>query len=221
MGSLSMKLSKNIAGSFGVGNSLSASVVKFQKLPRSFYARDAVTVARALLGMNLVHVMDGVARVGKIVETEAYLGPHDLASHSSKGRTKRTEVMFGPAGHAYVYLIYGIHWNMNVVCARKDVAAAVLLRALEPVMNLTGRTQGPGLLCKAMGIDKTRYGWDLLSDELFVARPKATENIKVVRTTRIGVDYAGAWAARPQRFFIDKNPFVSKPARRAAFKKTR
>jgi DNA-3-methyladenine glycosylase len=180
------------------------------KLPRKFYARDAITVARELLGKHLVHVVDGRRRIGKIVETEAYLGTHDKASHSSKGRTTRTEVMFGPAGYAYVYLIYGMHWNMNVVCARKDVPAAVLIRALEPMENIKGSTKGPGLLCRALGIDKTRYGCDLLGDELFITRAPRKESFRITRAKRIGVDYAGAWAKRYLRFYINGNEWVSK-----------
>src|SRR6187401_3534732 len=125
-----------------------------RKLPRSFYGRDTVAVARDLLGMHLVHVVAGVERVGRIVEVEAYLGPHDLAAHSARGLTPRTRVMFGPPGHAYVYFIYGMHHCMNVVTEREGHGAAVLLRALEPVHNLTCRASGPGLLCRAMGIDK-------------------------------------------------------------------
>ena len=140
-----------------------------KKLQRSFYDRDTVAVAHELLGKCLVHVVDQVARVGRIVEVEAYLGPHDLAAHSARGRTPRTEVMFGPPGHAYVYLIYGMHHCMNVVTQADGVASAVLLRALEPVRNVADRTQGPGRLCKAMGIDRRLNGHDLLSDDLYVA----------------------------------------------------
>src|SRR5215831_20648809 len=114
-----------------------------RKLRRAFYDRDTIAVAQDLLGKYLVHASRGVERVGKIVEVEAYLGPHDLAAHSSKGRTKRTEVMFGPPGHAYVYMVYGMHFCMNVVTEREGHASAVLLRALEPVKNIRGRTQGP------------------------------------------------------------------------------
>ena len=117
-----------------------------QKLPRAFYDRDTVLVAKDLLGMHLVHKSAEFERIGRIVEVEAYLGPHDLAAHSSKGLTERTKVMFGPPGHAYVYLIYGMYYCMNVVTERDGHAAAVLLRALEPVKNVVGRTQGPGLL---------------------------------------------------------------------------
>ena len=117
-----------------------------RKLPRSFFDRDTTLVAQELLGKHLVHVVAGAARVGRIVETEAYLGPHDLAAHSARGLTPRTRVMFGRPGHAYVYLIYGMHWCMNVVTEEECHASAVLLRALEPVENLEGRTQGPALL---------------------------------------------------------------------------
>src|SRR6201999_2817808 len=105
------------------------------------------------------------------VETESYLGPHDLAAHSARGLTNRTRVMFGPPGHAYVYLIYGMHWCMNVVTQPEGEASAVLLRALEPVQHLEGRTQGPALLCKAMGIDQRLNGHDLLSAGFHVGAP--------------------------------------------------
>jgi DNA-3-methyladenine glycosylase len=177
---------------------------------RAFYQRSAVEVARDLLGKHLVHVVDGVERVGRIVEVEAYLGPHDLASHSSKGLTARNRAMFGPPGHAYVYLIYGIHFCMNVVAGVEGGGAAVLLRALEPVHNLEGRTQGPGLLCRAMGIDRRLDGHDLVGATLFVAAPAVEAPFRIARRPRIGVDYAGAWAKRLLRFHVQGNPFVSK-----------
>ncbi len=182
-----------------------------RKLPRSFYDRDTLTVARELLGKHLVHVRAGVTRIGRIVEVEAYLGPHDLAAHSSKGLTERTKVMFGPPGHAYVYLIYGMHHCMNVVTERAGHGAAVLLRALEPVKNLEGRTQGPGLLCRAMQIDRSLNAYDLLSDDFFIATPSKVERHMVVKRPRIGVDYARHWAKRHLRFYIQDNPFVSRP----------
>lgn len=182
-----------------------------RKLSRAFYNRDTVVVAQELLGKYLVRSTRGVERVGRIVEVEAYLGPHDLAAHSSKGLTARTRVMFGPPGHAYVYLIYGMYWCMNVVTQPEGLASAVLLRAVEPVQNIAGRTQGPGLLCKAMGIDKRMNGQDLLSDELYIARGAARESFSIVRRSRIGVDYAGHWARRLLRFYIKGNAFVSKP----------
>src|SRR3982750_4072214 len=141
------------------------------KLPRSFYDRDTICVAKELLGKYLVHHDNDIVRIGKIVEVEAYLGPHDLAAHSAKGLTPRTKVMFGPPGHAYVYLIYGMYYCMNVVTEKEGHASAVLLRALEPVRNIEGRTQGPGLLCKAMGIDKSLNGRDLLSEDSYIRTP--------------------------------------------------
>ena len=182
-------------------------------LPRSFYDRDTRLVARELLGKWLVHRHGGLERIGRIVEVEAYLGPHDLAAHSSKGLTNRTRVMFGPPGHAYVYFIYGMYWCMNVVTEPEGHASAVLLRAVEPVQNVTGRTQGPGLLCRALQIDRALNGHDLLSDDFFIAAPSSAESvaIRVVKRPRIGVDYAKHWAKRRLRFYIKENPFVSRP----------
>ena len=182
-----------------------------QKLPRTFYDRDTILVARELLGKLLVHVSDGLTRIGRIVEVEAYLGPHDLAAHSARGLTERTKVMFGPPGHAYVYLIYGMYYCLNVVTQPEGVASAVLLRALEPVQNVEGRTQGPGLLCKAMRIDKRLNGHDLLSDDFYLGAPGVPPDFTIVKRPRIGVDYAGPWAKRLLRFYIKGNPFVSKP----------
>jgi len=179
-------------------------------LPRSFYDRDTILVAKELLGKFLVHESEGVKRVGKIVEVEAYLGPHDLAAHSAKGRTKRTEIMFGPPGHAYVYLIYGMYHCMNVVTEREGHAAAVLLRAIEPVENIEGRTCGPGLLCRAMKIDLRLNAHDLLSDHFHIAAPNKSESHTIVKRPRIGVDYAKHWAKRHLRFYIKDNPFVSR-----------
>ena len=181
-----------------------------QKLPRSFYDRDTTVVARELLGKLLVRVDQGLKRIGKIVEVEAYLGPHDLAAHSSRGLTERTRVMFGPPGHAYVYFIYGMYHCVNVVTEREGHASAVLLRALEPVENLDGRTSGPGLLCRAMHIDRRLNGHDLLSDDFFVATAAKAEPFAIVKRPRIGVDYARHWARRHLRFYIKGNAFVSR-----------
>jgi DNA-3-methyladenine glycosylase len=180
-------------------------------LPRAFYDRDTVTVARELLGKYLVHVSHGVEYVGRIVEVEAYLGPHDLASHSSRGLTARTQVMFGPPGHAYVYLVYGMHCCMNVVTEREGHASAVLVRAVEPVKNVEGSTRGPGRLCKAMHIDRRRNGHDLAGDDFFIADPLDAGTPRIVKRPRIGVDYAGHWARRLLRFYLRGNPFVSTP----------
>jgi len=181
-----------------------------RKFPRAFYDRDTVEVAHDLLGQQLVHRAGGVERVGRIVEVEAYLGPHDLAAHSSKGLTHRTRVMFGPPGHAYVYLIYGMHCCMNVVTQAEGHASAVLLRALEPVANVELRTQGPGLLCKAMGIDRDQNGIDLTGTELFIRGDARAPRPAIVKRPRIGVDYAGHWARRLLRFYEKGNPYISR-----------
>lgn len=181
-----------------------------RKLPRSFYDRDTILVARELLGKHLVHVAGGIERIGRIVETEAYLGPHDLAAHSARGRTRRTEVMFGPPGHAYVYFIYGMYYCMNVVTQPEGHASAVLLRAIEPLQNVAGRSCGPGLLCKAMHVDKLLNAHDLLSDDFFIAAPPRPERFVIAKGPRIGVDYARHWAKRHLRFYVKGSPFVSR-----------
>jgi DNA-3-methyladenine glycosylase len=193
------------------------------RLPRSFYDRPALTVARDCIGEILVHrTAEGVA-AGRIVECEAYRGPEDLASHSSKGRTKRTEAMFGPPGHAYVFLIYGTSWAFNLVVEAEGKPHAVLIRALEPVVgiDLMARrrtfaagsvllTNGPGKLCQALAITGTDYGCDLCKGDLFVASADRTRG-PVARSPRINVAYAGDWAARPWRFFERGNRYVSVP----------
>lgn len=194
-----------------------------RKLPRAFYARKTLTVARELLGLHLVRSIDGVRQVGRIVETEAYQGPADLAAHSSRGRTRRTEVMFGPPGHAYVYLIYGFWDCLNIVTADEGVPHAVLIRALEPIEGITNTTHGPGLLCRALHIDRTLNGANLTGRTLWVERPPDGEQRqpRIVRSTRIGVDYAGDWAKKPWRFFDANSPYVSTvsaAARRKALK---
>lgn len=182
-----------------------------RKLPRSFYARKTLTVARELIGLHLVHAAGGVRQIGRIVETEAYQGPADLAAHSARGRTARTEVMFGPPGHAYVYLIYGFWHCLNVVTAAHGVPHAVLIRALEPVDGISDTTHGPGLLCRALHIDRTLTGTDLTRQILWIERPPLSQQRKsrIVRSTRIGVDYAGDWARKPWRFFDGDSPYVS------------
>ena len=165
-----------------------------QKLPRAFYDRDTILVARELLGKLLVHKSHGVKQVGRIVEVEAYLGPHDLAAHSAKGRTKRTEIMFGPPGHAYVYQVYGIHWCINFVCR---VASAVLIRAIEPKYGIdrmmarrgTDKLEllcsGPGRLCQALAITKSQDGASLTRAPFsLVARTKRPQ---LLSGTRIGL----------------------------------
>jgi DNA-3-methyladenine glycosylase len=181
-----------------------------KKLPRQFYDRDTITVAKELLGKYVVHITKGEKRIGKIVEVEAYLGPHDLAAHSARGRTARTQVMFGPPGYAYVYLIYGMYHCLNVVTEAEGNASAILIRAIEPVENITARTQGPGLLCQALDVDKRLHGHDLLSKDFYLAEMPEAKRLVIVKRPRIGVDYAKHWAKRLLRFYIKGNPFVSR-----------
>jgi DNA-3-methyladenine glycosylase len=181
-----------------------------RKLKRDFYARPTLTVARELIGTYLVRYDGTRQRVGRIVETEAYQGPKDLAAHSSRGRTARTEVMFGPPAHAYVYFIYGFWYCLNVVTAAEGIPHAVLLRALEPVAGLDDKTSGPGLLCRAMSIDRDLNGADLCGEVLWIERPPGRlRPTRIGRGPRIGVDYAGAWAERPWRFFDRDSAYVS------------
>ena len=171
-----------------------------QPLDTSFYARPTLQVARALLGQLLVMG----SRVGRIVETEGYVGPRDLACHTSKGRTARNEVMFGPPGHAYVFLVYGMHWCFNVTTGR---GAAVLIRALEPVKGFERRADGPGRLTAALGITRAHNGLKLDAPPLWLARGEKVK--RIARGPRIGVDYAKEWAAKPYRFWERDNPHVS------------
>ena len=179
-------------------------------LPRAFYARKTLTVARDLLGRVLVHHDGDVRRAGVIVETEAYLGPHDLACHAAKGRTNRTDVMFGPPGHAYVYLIYGMYDCFNVVTEKVDYPAAVLIRAVDPLEGCVGSTDGPGKLCRAMNITRALNRFDLTDSALSIEEGTRTSPRRIEKGPRIGVDYAGEWAREPLRFWIRDNPHVSK-----------
>lgn len=146
-----------------------------------------------------------------IVETEAYVGEHDLACHASKGRTRRTVVLFGPPGRAYVYLVYGMYHCFNVVTDPEGVAAAVLVRALEPLSGIPPEmtTNGPGKLCRALGITLAQNRKDLAGNQLYIEDAPVVSRSRVSRGPRVGVDYAGAWSHKPYRFWIRDNPFVS------------
>lgn len=187
------------------------------RLPESFFARPALTVARELLGTHLVFEEGSQRRVGRIVETEAYIGEHDLACHAAKGVTPRTEVMFGPPGRSYVYLIYGMHRCFNIVTDAPGVGAAVLVRAVEPVEGLDpgARTDGPGRLCRALGITLAHNRLDLQTATIYVAPGEPVPEAQVARGPRIGVEYAGAWAAEPFRLWVKDSRHVSKPSSRA------
>jgi DNA-3-methyladenine glycosylase len=191
------------------------------KLRRSFYEQPTIEVARQLLGKYLIRKHPDGTTVGRIVETEAYIGPTDKACHASRGRTPRTEIMFGRAGHAYVYMIYGFHYMLNIVTEAADFPAAVLIRAVEPLEGLPlmqSRRQteqlhslasGPGKLCRAFAIDRTLNGNDVCGRVLYL-NDHGEPAPKVVTTPRIGVDYAGKWKHKPWRFLIKGNEFVSK-----------
>ncbi len=181
------------------------------KLSRAFYARDTRSVARDLLGKILVHQDGGIRRAARIVETEAYHGPGDLASHARHGRTARAAIMFGPPGIAYVYLIYGTSHCMNVVTGEEGFPSAVLLRAGEPVEGCLHSTRGPGNLCRALAIRREHdNGRDLVRDDLFIedAPPPAE---RILSSRRVNVDYAGPWAEKPWRYALAGNPWVSRP----------
>jgi len=181
------------------------------KLDRAFYARDALVVARALIGTFLV----SGARVVRIVETEAYRGPKDGASHARVGLTRRTRTLLGPAGHAYVYFVYGMHDCFNAVCLGEGSGHAVLIRAGEPVRGLEDgkRTDGPARLASALGITRAQDGQDLTTGPLYVsAREKRP---RIATSARVGVAYAGAIAEAKWRFFDPSSAWVSRPPKKA------
>jgi DNA-3-methyladenine glycosylase len=196
------------------------------KLPREFYTRsDVLEVARDLLGKKLVVPGKKGSRVaGIIVETEAYRGPEDRASHAYNGRrTNRTETMYGIGGSAYVYFVYGIYNQFNVVTNVEGVPHAILVRAVEPSEGLDvmrrrrrGRseyelTSGPGRLCLALGIDRQIDKADLLGERVWIEEGISISPRQIARGPRVGIDYAEAWVKKPWRFWVRDNPFVSKP----------
>lgn len=190
-------------------------------LQRKVYRQDVLTVSKALLGKILVHQTTEGITAGRIVETEAYCGPEDQAAHSSGGRrTARNEVMYGEKGHAYVYIIYGMYFCINITSGNKaGKPEAVLIRALEPTEGqdlmakrrgiTTNLTNGPGRLCIAMGITKAQNQADMTTPPLYIKDSPPIPSQDIVETTRIGVDYAGDWKNRPWRFYIRGNPYVS------------
>jgi len=201
------------------------TLLRSHKLPLSFYRQKNVcTIAKALLGKVLVTSVNGVITAGRIVETEAYNGIIDKASHAWNGRrTQRTEIMYAAGGLSYVYLCYGIHHLFNVVTNVENMPYAVLIRSLEPVLGIedmllrTGKkkpdhtlTRGPGNVSKALGIHTKHTGTRLQSDELFIADDGfKVQRSQIKATPRIGVDYAGEDALLPYRFVLKGNPYVS------------
>lgn len=200
-----------------------------KKLERSFYRKTALVLAKDLLGKYLIFDTDNEKLVGKIVETEAYMGFNDKAAHTYNGkRTPRVEAMYGEEGHAYVYIIYGMYNCLNVVAAEKEIAQAVLIRALEPIKGLetmalnrfkkplnqlkktqvTGLTNGPGKLCQAFGITREMNGEDLTKDKLYICSNN-DEKFDIVEAKRIGIDYAEEAKDFLWRYYIKDNKYVS------------
>ncbi len=203
------------------------SKMTLNKLDRDFYTQSTEKIAKNLLGKYLVHDSCDGKTAGKVVETEAYLGEDDPAAHTYQDtRTDRTEVMFGPPGYAYVYLIYGMYHCFNVVTGGKGDPEAVFIRALEPIdgiklmqerreiEDISGAkryklTDGPGKLCMAMDIDKRFIGEDLLGDRLFITEPKDSQEFMIEEAERINIDYADEAAEWELRYYISDNPYVS------------
>lgn len=198
--------------------------VTLTPLDRSFYARPPAEVAQDCLGKYLVFKTPVEQLVGRIVEAEAYLGVRDRAAHSfGSRRTARNEVMWGPAGYAYVFFIYGMHFHLNLVTDQAEIPTAVLIRAVEPVSGLEAMLQrrrfpkrpelvsnGPGKLCQAFGIDRSHNGFDLCAPPLYLTQGPAPR--RILRCPRIGVDYAGAWAKRLLRFVDAESRYLSVPS---------
>lgn len=202
-----------------------------KKLDRKFYSRNTIQVSKELLGKYLVHKVNGKKLSGKIVEVEAYLGPEDKAAHSyNRHKSKRNEIMYGPAGFAYVFVVYGHNCCMNVVTEKEDIPQAVLIRALEPVDGIEemaglrfnkgldeldrrskiNLTNGPGKLCQAMSITKENNGEDLCSDTFYIEEDKKAENFEIISAKRVNIDYAEEYIDYLWRFYIKGNIYVSK-----------
>ncbi|MCD6528622.1 DNA-3-methyladenine glycosylase [bacterium] len=190
------------------------------RLKRKFFTRSTLEVAKDLLGKYLVRKIGKRKLVGKIVETEAYIGPKDKASHSYKGKiTERNKAEYLIGGCVYIYLVYGMYWQLNITTSKEGKPECVLIRAIEPIKGL-GKiikkseipTNGPGKLCKWLKLDKSFYAEDLTkSKRLWIEEGEKIKEDQIVRARRIGIDYAGLyWSRRKWRFYIKDNPFVSK-----------
>ena len=200
------------------------------KLERSFYERDTLTVAKELLSCILVHITPEGITSGKIVETEAYMGPEDKGSHSYNGRhTPRMDPLYKTGGFAYIYQLHGYNYCINVVTRKEGIPQAVLIRAVEPVegmelmaerrkidasdakiSKLKNLTNGPSKLCQAMNIDTSLNGIDLCGEEVFITNHAVRDSEKIVATPRIHIDYAEEYRDKPWRFLLQGNPFVSR-----------
>ncbi|MFI5156490.1 MAG: DNA-3-methyladenine glycosylase, partial [Chitinophagales bacterium] len=211
-----------ILKNYSIMSIIHSSIIKLGD--QFFNRRDVVRIARELIGKVLVTSFDGLPTSGRIVETEAYVGITDRASHAFGGRrTERTDIMYKKAGTSYVYLCYGIHHLFNVVTNKENIPHAILVRALQPLEGIetmlqrTGKkkldhtlTRGPGNLSKALGLTTRHSGEDLFGDDLFIGEDGFKIHASdIVVTSRIGVEYAGEDARLPYRFFLKGNPFVS------------
>ncbi len=196
-----------------------SAISKEIPLRRSFYKEPTLTVAKALLGKYLARKWKGSYIVGKIVETEAYIGEDDPACHAAKGKTPRNEVMFGPPGFAYIYFIYGMYYCLNVVTESEGFPAAVLIRAVEPTAGIEHMkhfrnmdsiqrlTNGPGKLCQAFNLDRTLNGEDLCGSNLFIMNGETIDDSQIERTRRVGIKVG---VNHHWRFLIKRNAFVSR-----------
>jgi DNA-3-methyladenine glycosylase len=202
-----------------------------RKLERNFYKRNTLEVSKDLLGKYLVHIVDGEELIARIVEVEGYMGPDDKAAHSFGGRrTERNEIMYGEAGFAYVFTIYGMYYCMNIVTEQIGIPRAVLIRALEPIKGMEkmallrysknyeelsnreklGLTNGPGKLCIAMNIVRADNGEDMCGDRMYLLQDDSVEHIEIVESKRINIDYAEEYKDVLWRYYIKGNKYVSK-----------
>jgi len=208
-----------------------------KRLSRNFYLQPTLKVARDLWGKYIVHKIDRKKIIGKIVETEAYIGPADLASHARNGKvTPRNLAEYMIGGHIYIYLVYGMYWQLNISTGHSGEPECVLIRAIEPIITkknpksypdkaglnpkqiknskfkIQNLTNGPGKLCQYLKLNKQHYGLDLVtSNEVWLEKGEKIPRSKIVASKRIGIDYAGKyWANKNWRFYIKDNPFVSK-----------
>jgi DNA-3-methyladenine glycosylase len=180
------------------------------RVARSFFTLPAVEVAGGILGMVMVRKIGGVVRRARIVETEAYLGPKDLASHASKGRTKRTEVMFGPPGVAYVYFIYGLHQMFNIITGPPGHAQAILIRAAEPLDGWNADLSGPARFARGFEITAADNRMDLTGNDIHFIIDSPDYRPRIFRTKRVGIDYARHWKNRLLRFIDMNNPIAKR-----------